>query len=166
MASPHAPLVHHLQNRRAPASHNDFIPPQQVRQRSHVPCCYLQVRNHQLIVNGRARKEPFTAEPPAYDLPLLRVPPGHVFVNGDNRNNSYDSHVWGPLPVENIVARAAFKYWPFNRLGGCSDFREYLDVPVKTAPQLVGSQASLSVTLGRLQAPSIRMHVGQSPSEF
>ena len=50
------------------------------------------MRNGQLIINGEIQVEPYTAEPADYTLPPLRVPPGQVFVLGDNRNKSFVCH--------------------------------------------------------------------------
>ena len=73
----------------------------------------VQVVKGQVFINGQPLEEPFEPKTGSYTMPKpVLVPEGSVFVLGDNRNNSNDSHNWGPLPVENIVGRAWISYWP------------------------------------------------------
>jgi signal peptidase I len=45
------------------------------------------------------------------------VPEGAYFMMGDNRTNSDDSRVWGPVPEDDVIGSAFFIYWPLDRLG-------------------------------------------------
>ena len=77
----------------------------------------VAVRDGRVYVNGELQEEGFTNGPADYSLSEQTVPPGTVFVLGDNRNASFDSHYWGFLPRKNIIGRALFTYWPPNKLG-------------------------------------------------
>lgn len=73
-----------------------------------------------VYIDGSALKEPYVLEAPTYEMAPFTIPLGYLFVMGDNRNDSNDSHVWGVLPEANVIGRAQFRFWPLNRLGPIS----------------------------------------------
>ena len=77
----------------------------------------VEVRDGALLRNGSAVAEPWRQQPIDYSFGPLTVPEGDLLVMGDNRNASLDSHIWGPLPRQEVIGTAVFRYWPLNRLG-------------------------------------------------
>ena len=55
--------------------------------------------------------EPYINAEPRYSGHWT-VPAGYLFVLGDNRNDSSDSHAWGLLPIGNVIGKAVMIYWP------------------------------------------------------
>lgn len=79
----------------------------------------LEIRDNKVLVNGIPLDEPYlTAEYRMEDRASIYVPDDHVWVMGDNRDNSQDSRWFGPVPVEDVVGRAFVRLWPVSRWGG------------------------------------------------
>jgi signal peptidase I len=81
----------------------------------------VEVRQGKVYVNNQLIDEFYLNEIPNYSAPAYKLPSGEYFVLGDNRNNSSDSHVWGPVPRDNIIGRAWLSYWPPEHLGFLSN---------------------------------------------
>lgn len=76
----------------------------------------VEINNGVLYINGIAIDEPYIKEKIERDFGPYRVPKGHIFTMGDNRNNSDDSRFWGPLPLENVMGKAEVIFFPFRRM--------------------------------------------------
>jgi signal peptidase I len=82
----------------------------------------VEVRNHRAYINGEPLKEPYVkpderavAHPSRYSHwgPEV-VPPGKLFVMGDNRDNSADGRDWGFLDSSQVKGRAFIIYWSWD----------------------------------------------------
>ncbi len=85
-----------------------------------VPGDTIEVRNKELFVNGQplviaeAVHKEGNLVPGRDNLPPLKVPPGHYFAMGDNRDRSYDSRFWGFVRNDEIKGLAFIKYWSWD----------------------------------------------------
>jgi signal peptidase I len=77
----------------------------------------VEVSEGVLMIDGDEIDESFISERPRYDFGPEVVPEDKLFVLGDNRNNSFDSHSWGMLDRSELIGRADLRYWPLSRVG-------------------------------------------------
>lgn len=78
----------------------------------------IEIKNGLVYLNGEILAENYIKEKPHYDFGPIYVPENSLFVLGDNRNESYDSHAWSKwLTLDHVKGKAFFTYWPFQRVG-------------------------------------------------
>ena len=71
----------------------------------------VTIDNGHVYLNGQQLNEPYIAAS-TRTTGEWQVPGGHLFVLGDNRNNSQDSRNFGFVSMENVIGKANFIYWP------------------------------------------------------
>ncbi len=77
----------------------------------------VTIHDGQVFVNGQSLVEPYLAGATTGFYGSTIIPPLHIFVLGDNRGFSNDSRSFGTIPLEDVVGRAWFSYWPPEQIG-------------------------------------------------
>lgn len=82
----------------------------------------VSIHDGEVHVNGTPLDEDYlgatsTSWPSREDDYSLLVPEEHIFVMGDNRNNSTDSRQFGPVSYDAVIGKAWISYWPSNHFG-------------------------------------------------
>ena len=85
-----------------------------------VPGDKVEVKEGNLYLNDIAQNNYISDRNINYSIGPYIVPEKSLWVMGDNRNNSMDSHIWGFLPYEKVIGKAIFRYWPLNKIGPIS----------------------------------------------
>lgn len=79
----------------------------------------IEIRNGILYRNGEAVEEHYISGAMKYEYGPVTVPEDSVFVLGDNRNESFDSHAWSNpfVPIDQVKGKAFWIYWPKEDFG-------------------------------------------------
>ena len=84
-----------------------------------LPGDVVEIRDGVVIVNGVPLEETeYTSAPPNARLDPESIPQDHYFVMGDNRNNSQDSTIFGPIHKSSLIGKVIFRWFPLDRIGG------------------------------------------------
>jgi signal peptidase I len=77
----------------------------------------ILVNDGSVYINGKKLDEPYIAAPMDYSMDETVIPEDSVFLMGDNRINSTDSHndSVGPIPLSQVEGRAYLLVWPFGK---------------------------------------------------
>lgn len=77
----------------------------------------VEMREGNVYIDGKILNEPYIAEPINYQFGPVTVPDDSLLVLGDNRNSSFDSHLWNAwLKRDHVKGKAFMIYWPLNHI--------------------------------------------------
>lgn len=81
-----------------------------------VPGDTLEIKDGNVFVNGELQHEDYILNKCRGDYPKVTIPEGHIFVMGDNRNNSEDSRFpdVGFVPFDLLKGKAMVVFWPLS----------------------------------------------------
>lgn len=82
----------------------------------------LEIKDNRVWIDGVAISEPYLAEVYQRNYGPVQIPEDHIFVMGDNRNNSRDSRYIGPVRLDQVLSRAWMRIWPLEEVA-------FLDAP-------------------------------------
>lgn len=121
-----------------------FHPPEELQQKEAfikrvigLPGDTLEIKDGQVFINGQVLAENYIEAPPDYQWGPETVPPDAYLVLGDNRNDSFDGHYWGFIQRDQIIGRAAVRFWPPDRIG-------LFPQPIYPSPTAAGSDQPAS----------------------
>ena len=83
-----------------------------------LPAEHIRIDRGRVYVDGRVLDEAYVRNGDDRSFAEVTVPPGSVYVLGDNRANSEDSRVFGPVSDDRLIGRAVAGLWPPRMLGG------------------------------------------------
>lgn len=124
-------IICHYPNRTMPGLFGIETPINFVKRIVGLPGDVMEINNGSLYVNGEMYEEPYITNRPNYIMKPYTVPEGMYFVLGDNRSNSNDSHIIGPISRDMIVGHVQTIVWPLNAIRTIPNGLDVKDTPHK-----------------------------------
>lgn len=95
----------------------------------------VEIKDKHFYVDGVRLDEPYVIHsdprnigPPRDEMHRFTIPPGHLFMVGDNRDDSHDSRYWGPLSMDRVKGKAIFLYFSWDSERHLPRFGRFFDL--------------------------------------
>lgn len=110
-----------------------------------LPGDHIRIKDSEVYVNGKLLNEEYiSAKTTVFEGGFIQnseeviVPPGELFVMGDNRPRSSDSREFGFVPIQNIIGKVFYRYFPTDKVGPIKNpYESYYSVHVLSSSSVI-----------------------------